>query len=109
MSSEFEEKFERHVEHMLQQQARFDESMRELREQTAANAQSIAELAQIVVNLAGHVDGQDDRLTRLEQLMEAQAEQSREQAERGKETDARLDSLILLFERHLTEGHSGGQ
>jgi hypothetical protein len=106
MSSEFEERFERHVEHMLQQQARFDEGMGELRGQ-------IVELAQIVVNLARHDDGQDDRLNRLEQLMEAQieaqAEQGRETDRRFQETDARLNSLIVLFERHMTEDHSRGQ
>jgi hypothetical protein len=28
-------------------------------------------------------------------------------AEQGKETDARLNTLITLFERHITEDHKG--
>lgn len=94
-----EEQFQRHVEFMLAQQAKFDaniakleEDLAELREENRQNTLNIAKLADVVLSLANHVERHDKQLAEL-------IEHGKETDRRTKETDERINALIGMAER----------
>lgn len=105
------EEFERQKEFILQQQAKFEENFAKQQEY---NAQAIVRsdlvdrrIAELVgftgvlrdalVGLTHHAERHDREIADIRRAIA-------EQAEKGKETDARLNALMLVVERHVS-GH----
>jgi hypothetical protein len=109
------EEFERQMEFILQQQARFETNLEDQRrrsdedwarqkERNAEVDHRIAELVaslslmrEAVVGLTHHVERHDYEMAEIRRTLA-------EQAERGKETDFRLNALMVVVERHIS-GH----
>gem|GEM_PF-2014034 len=109
------EDFERHMTFMLEQQARFDAKLQE--QQVEWNARMVQrethsakidrQIEQLVgfagtlrdalLGLTHHAERHDQQITANEQAIA-------ELVEQGKETDVRLNALIMIVERHVS-GH----
>ncbi|HYV04956.1 MAG TPA: hypothetical protein VFB82_10235 [Blastocatellia bacterium] len=94
-----EDQFQRHIEFIVEQQAKFDASIIKLEKeiaengkQTRENTQSIAKLADIVLSLANHVERHDEQIGEL-------IEHAKETDRRTKETYERINALIGMTER----------
>lgn len=105
------EEFDRRIEFILKRQAKFEEN---IAKQLEHNAQAIArvdlvdrQIAELVgftgvlrealIGLTHHAERHDEQIAANERAIA-------ELAERGKETDARLNTLMLVVERHIS-GH----
>jgi septal ring factor EnvC (AmiA/AmiB activator) len=104
------EDFERQMRFMLEQQAKFDENFAKQQEYNAqVNARldrvdrQIEELVGLVGVLRDALIGLTHHAERHDQQIAANERAIAELAERGKETDARLNALILIVERHLSD------
>jgi chromosome segregation ATPase len=116
------EDFERQMAFILEQQARFDANLAKQQERNAeawakqqeydaqVNARldrvdrQIEELVGLVGVLRDALIGLTHHAERHDQQIAANERAIAELAERGKETDARLNALILIVERHVS-GH----
>ena len=99
--AQFDERFQRHVAFMLEQQAKFDERqakfderMERLEQQTRENREDIAKLVNVVMSLATHVERHDQQIASL-------IEDNKETERRFRETDERISALIILAERYF--------
>ena len=91
-NEEFDRRFERHVEWSLQQQARFDADMEELKAGLAATRKIVDRTAETVSSLtAVTFEG-------FKVLSDAQ-----------RVTEEQLQKLIDKFDRHISEDHNGLQ
>jgi len=105
------EDFERHKEFILEQQAKLEEFFVKQKDYNAeVNARldrtdrQIAELVgftgilrDALIGLTHHAERHDREIADIRRAIA-------EQGEKGKETDARLNALILMVERHVS-GH----
>lgn len=109
------EEFERRVEFILEQQAKFDANLAEYwAKQQEHHAQAMArsalvdrQIAELVgftgvlrdalIGLTHHAERHDREIAEIRRAIA-------EQGEKGKETDARLNALMLVVERHVS-GH----
>lgn len=82
------------IDFILQQQAQFASDMVVLNDRLARLTDTTEKHSQQIGTLT-------DALLSLTHIVEQQIENGKEQAERGKETDARLDRLIDVVERHI--------
>ena len=106
------EEFERRMEFILEQQAKFEANFAKQQEQ---NSQAIARLdtvnrqiAELVgftgvlrdalIGLTHHAERHDREIADIRRALA-------EQAEKGKATDARLNALIRIVERHVSGHH----
>lgn len=99
------DEIERTVQFLLRQQAQFAADFEKLTAKTDR-------LTDAVVGLAGVVGRQAEGHDRLREAQQRTDEQLRatdmrlsELAEQAKRTEANLDALIDMFERHLREDH----
>ncbi|HEV8484499.1 MAG TPA: hypothetical protein VGV87_13230 [Blastocatellia bacterium] len=92
---------ERQMAFIIEQQARFVEDIARQEKQSRENTTTIAKLADVVLSLTNVVQRHDEALDRVDR-------QIAELAERGKETDARLNTLIDVVEQHISK-HNGKQ
>jgi chromosome segregation ATPase len=99
------------MDFIVEQQANFTveiaelkEGIVELKESQRQTTEHIRNLADAVLSLTNIVESHENRLTRNDAEMAALIEQ-------GKETDARLNTLINIVERHIsnTNAHGDGQ
>ena len=102
------DKIERQMAFIIEQQARFVEDIARQEKQSRENTVNIAKLADVILSLTNVVQRHDDTLDRVDRQIEELARESREAVERGKETDARLNALIDVVERHISK-HNGKQ
>ena len=84
---------------IVEQQARFEENIARLEKQSRENTINIAKLTDVVLSLTNVVQRHDETLDRVDR-------QIAELAERGKETDVRLNTLIDVVEQHISK-HNG--
>jgi chromosome segregation ATPase len=112
------EEFERRMEFILEQQAKFEANLQKQQERDAAvdarfdkvNRQieqlvaSLSILRDAIIGLTHHVEGHEDHLERHNQEMAAIRRANAERVELGKEMDIRLNALMLVVERHIS-GH----
>lgn len=116
------EEFERKMEFMLQQQAKFDanvskhqqQSTEDWAKQRERNAEvdrkieqllaSLSILRDAIIGLTHHVERHDNYVELHEQEMAQIRRANAERVELGKEMDARLNALMLVVERHIS-GH----
>jgi hypothetical protein len=108
--SEMQERIERHMAFITEQQAKFVTDLEQLREEQRRGG---AETRQHIDTLTLKVSMLADALLSLTNIVEKHdgqiADNSRQIAElveQGKETDARLNALITVVERHVS-GHGG--
>jgi hypothetical protein len=104
------EEFERRMEFILEQQAKFEENFAKQQEY---NAQAIARLESVdrqIAELVGFSGVLRDALIGLTHNAERHDREIgdirraiAEQAEKGKETDVRLNALMLVVERHVSD------
>jgi chromosome segregation ATPase len=104
------EDFERHIAFILEQQARFDANLAKQQEYDAqVNARldrvdrQIEELVGFTGILRDALIGLTHHAERHEQRMAEIDRGLAELVERGKETDARLNALMLVVERHISD------
>jgi hypothetical protein len=98
------EQFERRMEFILEQQAKLEENFAKQQEH---NAQAIARMDLVdrqISELVGFTDVLRDALIGLTHHAERHDMEIAEWIERGKETDARLNALMLNVERQIS-GH----
>jgi len=98
------EDFERRMEFSLQQQARFEENFAKQQEY---NAQATARLDRVdrqIAELVGFTGVLRDALIGLTHHAERHDLEMADLIARGKETDARLNALMLVVEGHIS-GH----
>jgi septal ring factor EnvC (AmiA/AmiB activator) len=105
------EDFERHIEFLLEQQARFDANLAKQQQQHAqweARAATTDRHIEQLVGFAGTLRdallGLTHHVERHDQQISANERAIAELAEQGKETDVRLNALIMIVERHVS-GH----
>jgi hypothetical protein len=92
------DEIERTVQFLLRQQAQFAADFEKLTAKTDRLTDAVVGLTGIVGRLAeGH-----ERLRASQERTDARL---RELAEQAKRTEANLDALIDMFERHLREDH----
>ena len=98
------DEFERRMEFHLEQQAKFDANFAKQQEHNVQVDRRIAELVgstgvlrDALIGLTYHAERHDREMTEIRRTLA-------EQAEKGKETDARLNALMLVVERHVS-GH----
>lgn len=103
--------FERQMEFILEQQARFSASLVKQQVRDAeVNARldrvdrqieqlvaSLGILREALIGLTHHLERHDQKIVEIDRGLQ-------ELVERGKETDARLNALLLVVERHIS-GH----
>jgi predicted RNase H-like nuclease (RuvC/YqgF family) len=102
------DKIERQMAFIVEQQARFAEDITRQEKQSRENTVNIAKLADVILSLTNVVQRHDDALGRVDRQIEELARESREAVERGKEIDARLNTLINVVEQHISK-HNGKQ
>lgn len=108
------EEFERHVEFTLQQQAKFDtnlakhqrQSTEDWAKQRERNTEIDRQIVQLVASLSlmrEAVIGLTHHVERHDQEMAEIRRANAERVERGKEIDARLNALMIVVERHISD------
>lgn len=110
-----EDRIQRQIEFIVEQQAKFTVDIAELRQglaemketQERASAETrehITKVVDAILSLTNIVEGHENRLARNEAEIAALIEH-------GKETDARLNALINIVESHITstKAHEGGE
>ncbi|HEU4594529.1 MAG TPA: hypothetical protein VFS10_05115 [Pyrinomonadaceae bacterium] len=102
------EETRRNIEFIIRQQAQFTSDMQQLRESQANSERRWERTEESVRALLAIAQSHEDETNALREsqarLTEAQARTSNQMAE----TDERLNALINVVERHITEGRNGG-
>jgi septal ring factor EnvC (AmiA/AmiB activator) len=98
------EDFERHMSFMLEQQARWETRMTEWATRSAAIDRQIEQLVGFAGTLRDALLGLIHHVERHDQQIAANEQAIAELAEQGRETDVRLNALIMIVERHIS-GH----
>jgi uncharacterized protein (DUF1697 family) len=98
-----EDQFQRHVDFIVAQQAKFTTNIAKLEENLAKheqeNREMFAKLGDIILSLANHSQEQDERIAAHDRQIAALIEAGKETDRRFKETDERINALIILAER----------
>ena len=114
-----DDKIQKQMEFILGQQAQFAADMGQLQEKHGQLQEAHRQLEVTVGRLAtatlegveGLVAAQiktEGNISTLTERMTALAEAQRRTDERLIETDERINTLINVVERHISEGHNGG-
>jgi hypothetical protein len=98
------EEWERKMEFLLNQQARFDAEMYELKEAQKKTDQRFAQTEEQIGHLAGFMSEGFSLIMTLFKKTDAGI---KELTESQKLTDEALRKLITRFDRHLSEDHPG--
>jgi len=103
------EEFARRIEFILQQQANFDDKLQRqadiLAEQSRLNAEAMARHDRVDGQIQELIQSMSifrDALVSLTHHAERHEREMADWIERGKQTDARLNALILVVERHIS-------
>lgn len=97
-----DEKIERQMAFILEQQARFSTDIVRLEEQTKENSQSIRQNTESIRQNTEHIGNLADALLSLTNIVEKQGQQIVELIQLGKESEERLNALIAVVERHIS-------
>lgn len=90
-----EDRIQRQIEFIIEQQAKFTTEIVELK-------QGIAELKETQQQTTEHITNLADVVLSLTNIVSDHASQMAALVEQGKETDARLNTLITIVERHIS-------
>ena len=98
-----EDQFQRHVDFIVAQQAKFETNIARLEENLARheqeNREMFAKLGDVILSLANYNEGQDQTIAAHDRQIEAHDRQIGALIEAGKETNERINALIILAER----------
>ncbi|MEK6304539.1 MAG: hypothetical protein AABO41_27950 [Acidobacteriota bacterium] len=98
-----EDQFQRHVEFIVEQQAKFETNIAKLEENHARhereNREMFAKLGDIILSLANYNQQQDERIAAHDKQIAELIEHGKETDRRTKETDDRINALIGMAER----------
>ncbi|MEW6211079.1 MAG: hypothetical protein AB1631_22130 [Acidobacteriota bacterium] len=83
-----EDRIQRQIEFIIEQQAKFTTDIDELKKSQQQTTEHITSLADAILSLTNIVSDQADQIAAL--------------VKQGKETDARLNTLIAIVERHIS-------
>ena len=97
------EDFERRMEFILEQQAKFEENFAKQQEYDALVNARMDRIDKQIAELVGFTGVLRDALIGLTHHAERHDREMADLVARGKETDARLNALILIVERHLSD------
>ena len=99
---------------IVEQQAQINVTIDRLSEKVNRNSDGISALlamaeiqASEIRDLTESTRGLTESTSDLRESTQALAERRRESDERGRRTDERLDALINIVERHVSEGRNG--
>jgi len=102
------DKFQRQMDFIIDQQARFNEDMIRLEEKTRQNTEDLTRLVGAVMNLTLHVQ---ENSRQIGELIEHGKETDRRIAElrneydaRQKDAETRINALIEVVERYFSNG-----
>ena len=98
------EEFERRMAFVLEQQAKFEEFFVKQKDYNAEVNARLDRTDRQIAELVGFTGILRDALIGLTHHAERHDREMADLIERGKETDARLNALVLVVERHLS-GH----
>ena len=108
------EEMERTMAFIVEQQAqtnvtvgRLSERVESLTVKVDRNTDSISALLAIAEIQAAEIRDLTESTRDLRESTQALADRQRESEERGRRTDERLDALIHIVERHISEGRNG--
>ena len=108
------EEMERTMAFIVEQQAQINVTVGRLSERVDVMAEKVDRTAGSITNLLAIAEIQASEIrdltesTRdLRESTQALADRQRESEERGRRTDERLDALINIVERHISEGRNG--
>ena len=102
------EEWERKMEFLLNQQARFDAEMYELKEAQARTEETVERTTKNVSHLAGLMtEGFSLTMNLIKELGKQADAEMKELREAQKLTDEALRKLITRFDRHLSEDQPG--
>jgi hypothetical protein len=94
--------FERQMEFILEQQAKFEEFFVKQKDYNAEVNARLDRTDRQIAELVGFTGILRDALIGLTHHAERHDREMADLIERGKETDARLNALVLVVERHLS-------
>lgn len=92
---------------ILEQQAQLTATVDRLSVKVDRNAETAAALLAIAEIQAAEIRDLTESTRALAERQHEADERQREADERGRRTDERLDALINIVERHISEGHNG--
>jgi septal ring factor EnvC (AmiA/AmiB activator) len=104
------EEFERRMEFIVEHQAKFEANLEKQQQRsTEVDRQieqliaSLSILRDAIIGLTHHVERHENHIERHDQEMAAIRRANAERVELGKEMDARLNALMLVVERHISD------
>lgn len=98
---------ERTMAFIIEQQAQLTATVGRLSEKVDRNADSATALLAIAEIQATEIRDLTESTKDLRESTQALADRQREFEERGRRTDERLNALINIVERHISEGRNG--
>jgi|ERR1044072_3361399 ABC-type transporter Mla subunit MlaD len=101
------EEMERTMAFIIEQQAQLTATVGRLSEKVDRNADSATALLAIAEIQATEIRDLTESTKDLRESTQALADRQREFEERGRRTDERLNALINIVERHISEGRNG--
>ena len=107
-----EDQFQRHVDFIFTQQAKFTTDIAKLEENLARHAQEnremFAKFGDVILSLANYNDEQDQTITAHDRQIAELIEAGKETDRRFKETNERINALIIWPNVSLTETERNG-
>ena len=101
------EEMERTMAFIAEQQAQINVTIDRLSEKVNRNSDGISALLALAEIQASEIRDLTESTRDLRESTQALTERQRESDERGRRTDERLDALINIVERHISEGRNG--
>jgi hypothetical protein len=101
------EEMERTMAFIVEQQAQINVTLDRLSVRVDRNAETATALLAVAEIQAAEIRDLTDSTRDLRESTQALADRQREADERGRQTDERLNALINIVERHISEGRNG--
>ena len=101
------EEMERTMAFIVEQQTQINITIDRLSEKVNRNSDGISALLAVSEIQAAEIRDLTESTRDLRTSTQALADRQRESEERGRRTDERLDALINIVERHVSEGRNG--
>ena len=101
------EEMERTMAFIVEQQAQINVTIGRLSEKVDRNSDSISALLAVAEIQATEIRDLSESTRDLRDSTQALSDRQRQADERGRQTDERLNALIDIVERHISEGRNG--
>lgn len=97
-----QDKIDRTIEIILQNQAQFHADMQKLQESQESSEKRINTLEKVSLNLVEAIRSTDSKLDKLTETVNKLTEVQKQTDEKMRETDDRLNAVILMVEKYLS-------